>query len=104
MKLLEGIFLIVFFDNVHCAASCVYANIQIFKSLVDDVVSFRVVWKKHTYSITFPLDQGVSKLKEHIHILTGMYTVKDIIMKSHHGCSIILRVVTKLFIVKHMDQ
>ena len=35
------------------------------------MVSFRVVWKKNTYSITFPLDERVSKLKEHIHTFTG---------------------------------
>lgn len=36
-----------------------------------EVVNFRVVYKKETLSITFELDQPVSKLKSHMHELTG---------------------------------
>ena len=38
---------------------------------VDETVSFRVVWKKNNYDVTFPLDQKASKLKEHIQKLTS---------------------------------
>lgn len=37
-------------------------------------VKFRVVWKKNSYNVTFPLDKKVLKLKEHIQTLTGTYT------------------------------
>lgn len=36
------------------------------------MVSFRVVWKKKVYDVTFPLDEKALKLKEHIHTLTGL--------------------------------
>ena len=36
-----------------------------------EVVNFRVVYKKETLPISFELDQPVSKLKSHIHELTG---------------------------------
>ena len=36
-------------------------------------VSFKVVWKKNNYNVTFPLDQKALKLKEHIQTLTGSY-------------------------------
>lgn len=39
---------------------------------VDETVSFRVVWKKNNYDVTFPLDQKASKLKEHIQKLTSI--------------------------------
>lgn len=34
-------------------------------------VDFKVVWKKNTYDVTFPLDERVDKLKEHINTLCG---------------------------------
>ncbi len=37
-----------------------------------EVVSFRVVWKKTSYDVAFPLDEKALKLKEHIQTLTGM--------------------------------
>ena len=36
-----------------------------------EVVNFRVVYKKETLSISFELDQPVSKLKSYMHELTG---------------------------------
>ena len=36
-----------------------------------DQVSFRVVWKKNSYNVTFPLKEKALKLKEHIQTLTG---------------------------------
>lgn len=38
-------------------------------------VSFKVVWKKNNYNVTFPLDQKALKLKEHIQTLTGSYYI-----------------------------
>ena len=43
-----------------------------YKSLLAEVVDFRIIWKKNTFNVTFPLDESVPKLKEHIHTLTGM--------------------------------
>jgi len=34
-------------------------------------VDFKVVWKKNTYDVSFPLDERVNKLKEHINTLCG---------------------------------
>lgn len=34
-------------------------------------VEFKVVWKKNTYDVSFPLDERVDKLKEHINSLCG---------------------------------
>ena len=34
-------------------------------------VDFKVVWKKNTYDVSFPLDERVDKLKEHINTLCG---------------------------------
>lgn len=42
-------------------------------SAEEETVSFRVVWKKQTFEVTFGLDQKVSKLKEHVQTLTGLY-------------------------------
>lgn len=36
-----------------------------------EVVEFKVVWKKNTYDVSFPLDERVDKLKEHISTLCG---------------------------------
>lgn len=35
-------------------------------------VDFKVVWKKNTYDVSFPLDERVDKLKEHINTLCGI--------------------------------
>lgn len=35
-------------------------------------MNIRVVWKKNSYDVTFPLDEQVLKLKEHIQKLTGI--------------------------------
>ena len=48
-----------------------------------DKVTFRVVWKKNNYSVTFPVDEKAVKLKEHIQTLTGikaahLYSVRNI--------------------------
>ena len=36
-------------------------------------VDFKVVWKKNMYDVSFPMDERVDKLKEHIHTLCGEY-------------------------------
>lgn len=36
-----------------------------------ETVSFKVVWKKQSYDITFNPDEKASKLKEHLQTLTG---------------------------------
>ena len=36
-----------------------------------ETVSFRVIWKKNNYDVTFGLDKKASQLKEHIQTLTG---------------------------------
>lgn len=36
-----------------------------------ECVDFRVVWKKNSYDVTFPLDEKAIKLKEHVETLTG---------------------------------
>ena len=53
-------------------------------------MKFRVVWKKNNYDVTFPLDEKVLKLKEHIQTLTGLLTFNlvfglDIIFVSNCG-------------------
>ena len=35
-------------------------------------VTFKVVWKKNNYNVTFALDKKAIRLKEHIQTLTGM--------------------------------
>ena len=37
-------------------------------------VDFKVVWKKNTYDVSFPLDESVDKLKEHINTLCGEHS------------------------------
>ena len=37
----------------------------------EEKVEFKVVWKKNTYDVAFPLDERVDKLKEHINTLCG---------------------------------
>lgn len=37
-----------------------------------ETVSFRVIWKKNNYDVTFGLDKKASQLKEHIQTLTGI--------------------------------
>ena len=37
-----------------------------------NTVTFRVVYKKNVFNVSFELDQLTSKLKEHIHKLTGV--------------------------------
>ena len=36
-------------------------------------VTFRVVWKKKSYDVTFPIDEKAIRLKEHIETLTGNF-------------------------------
>ena len=36
-------------------------------------VTFRVVWKKKSYNVTFPMDEKAIRLKEHIETLTGNF-------------------------------
>ena len=39
----------------------------------EEKVEFKVVWKKNTYDVAFPLDERVDKLKEHINTLCGWW-------------------------------
>lgn len=34
-------------------------------------IDFKVVWKKNTYDVSFPLDHQIDQLKEHINTLCG---------------------------------
>ena len=47
-----------------------YVNADIDEGEVEKV-DFKVVWKKNTYDVSFPLDERVDKLKEHISTLCG---------------------------------
>ena len=38
---------------------------------LENVVSFRVVWNKKNYDVTFNANESVGKLKKHIESLTG---------------------------------
>ena len=42
-------------------------------SAFSDEVTFRVVWKKNSYTVTFPLTEKALKVKEHIQTLTGKF-------------------------------
>lgn len=65
-------FLALLVSNNSCVLE-VYAGI-IDSLIAIEEVKFRVVWKKNSYSVTFPLDEKVLKLKEHIQTLTGVFS------------------------------
>lgn len=54
-------------------------------------VDFKVVWKKNTYDVSFPLDDRVDKLKEHINTLCGgqpmVIVIYEIILKNRYSSS-----------------
>lgn len=39
-----------------------------------ETASFRVVWNKKNYEVTFPVDETADSLKQHIENLTGLMT------------------------------
>ena len=40
-------------------------------TVAEELLAFRVVWKKQVFEISFGAEQRVGKLKEHIQTLTG---------------------------------
>ena len=40
---------------------------------ISEYITFKAVWKKNNYDITFPVDDKIAKLKAHIQTLTGLY-------------------------------
>ena len=60
-----------YFIRIH-QSLCV--NADTVDEVVVEKVDFKVVWKKNTYDVSFPLDERVDKLKEHIHTLCGEYS------------------------------
>ena len=38
-----------------------------------ETASFRVVWNKKNYEVTFPVDETADSLKQHIENLTGLF-------------------------------
>lgn len=41
--------------------------------LISEYITFKAVWKKNNYDITFPVNDKIAKLKAHIQTLTGLY-------------------------------
>ena len=61
-----------YFIRIHQRS--LYADVYIADSVDEgqvEKVDFKVVWKKNTYDVSFPLDERVNKLKEHINTLCG---------------------------------
>lgn len=58
---------------------------------LSDMVTFRVVWKKNSYTVTFPVDEKALKLKQHIQTLTGNSTLKVYVLLSIDQCKLCLR-------------
>ena len=51
--------------NVHCSKENAEATCP------ENMVSFRVLWNKHSYDVTLSANETVGNLKKHIETLTG---------------------------------
>ena len=58
-----------YFSEPKYPIQCSDANAE--AACPENMVSFRVVWNKHNYDVTFNANDTVGNLKKHIETLTG---------------------------------